>query len=161
MRKEVNATVDVVWQGEVEQTTHGGQVAKLYKEIVRIPSEAPLVAVRKHLLGGATKPPVVLVHGLAQNRYSWHTTQRSYSAWLAAEGWDVWNLELRGHGRSREAEDELEEKQHTVGRGAESFDDYCEDVIACARALPSRAFWMGHSMGGGALYGAATRIDAQ
>ena len=27
---------------------------------------------------------VVLVHGFAQNRYTWHSTRRSMSAWLAA-----------------------------------------------------------------------------
>ncbi|MED5374326.1 MAG: alpha/beta fold hydrolase [Myxococcota bacterium] len=99
---------------------------------------------RKTLPKGPSRPPVVLVHGLAQNRYTWHLSGRSLANWLAVRGWDVWNLELRGHGRSRHKE------QHD-----ERFDDYAQDVLAVARALDGQAFFMGHSLGGAAIYAAA------
>ncbi|MFH1531910.1 MAG: alpha/beta fold hydrolase [Pseudomonadota bacterium] len=52
---------------------------------------------------GATPrfPPVLLIHGYAQNRYTFHHPTRSLAAHLAAGGRDVFVVELRGHGRSR------------------------------------------------------------
>src|SRR5688572_9129836 len=76
---------------------------RLHKERYLLPGSPPLSLVRKHLPGGPLLPPVLLVHGFAQNRYSWHTSRRSMSAWLAERGFDVWTLELRGHGLSRQA----------------------------------------------------------
>lgn len=139
--------VETVWSGEVEQVANGDERVLLHKQILKLEGAHPLALVRKHLPGGPALPPVLLVHGFAQNRYSWHTSRRSMSAWLAAQGWDVWNLELRGHGRSRGV---------GVG-GAERFADYVDDVLIASEALPDRAFWIGHSLGGAALYGAATR----
>lgn len=62
----------------------------------------------------------------------------------------MWNLELRGHGRSRELAE--------VAPGAERFSDYVDDVQRAARALPGPAFWLGHSLGGAAIYGAASQL---
>ncbi len=139
--------LETVWSGEVEQVTHGEERVRLHKEVLRLEGELPLAFVRKRRPEGAVLPPVLLVHGFAQNRYSWHSSKRSISAWLAARGYDVWNLELRGHGRSRDA-----------GKGgAERFEDYVNDALIASEALPGPAFWMGHSLGGAVLYGAATR----
>ena len=122
---------------------------RLHKEVLRLPpptpAGAPLAVVRKHLPGGPTRPPVLLVHGFAQNRYTWHTARRSMSVWLAAQGFDVWNLELRGHGRSHQG----------GASGAERFADYVHDVLHAASAMPSAGFWIGHSLGGASIYGAA------
>jgi len=74
------------------------------------------------------------------------------SAWLAERGFDVWNLELRGHGRSREL---AGAKDPT---GADAFADYVGDVQRAAAALPGPAFWVGHSLGGAAIYGAASQV---
>lgn len=144
----------------VEQELHAGVRATLQKERWKL---GDLTLVRKHTafsraLGrGASaaplaaplsldRPHVVLVHGFAQNRYSWHSTRRSVSAWLASEGFDVWNLELRGHGTSK-------------ARGApEEFADYVEDAVTFASALGVPAFWVGHSLGGAVAYAAATRV---
>jgi len=130
---------------QVNQRTDRSHHVDLVKERWQVPGEVPLQLVRKHALGGPTRPAVLLVHGFAQNRYTWHTSHRSLSAWLAWRGFDTWNLELRGHGNSRK------EGQ----RGAEAFADYVEDVRRAAAALPGPAFWMGHSLGGAAIYGAA------
>lgn len=143
------------WSGLVEQQTEGGDVVRLYKSVCLLPPAQPggpsLAVIRKHLPSGPRLPPVLLVHGFAQNRYTWHTSRRSMSAWLAAAGFDVWNLELRGHGRSRNGQ----------ARGAEQFSDYVLDVLHAASCLPARAFWIGHSLGGASIYGAAAmRPDA-
>ena len=138
---------ETIWSGEVEQITDGEDSVRLYKEVLKLEGDVPLGVVRKHRLGGPTGPPLLLVHGFAQNRYSWHTSRRSMSAWLAERGYDVWNLELRGHGRSRDAGQS----------GAERFEDYEQDVLMVSAAMPAPAFWIGHSLGGAALYAAATR----
>ncbi|MDG1484423.1 MAG: alpha/beta fold hydrolase [Myxococcota bacterium] len=132
----------------VEQFTDARESVTLHKEVLQLPgdeSTPPIGIVRKHLPGGPTLPPVLLVHGFAQNRYTWHTSERSPSAWLASLGFDVWNMELRGHGRSAD----------TMRRGAEQFADYVADVQRVARAIGEPAFWIGHSLGGAAIYGAA------
>ena len=113
-----------------------------------LPGPVPLGLTRRFAPGGATRSPVLLVHGFAQNRYTWHTSHRSWASGMARHGFDVWNLELRGHGRSR-PDGQL---------GAEAFSDYVDDVCAVARALPGPAFMVGHSLGGATIYGAATEL---
>ncbi len=137
----------------VEQRVDGEVRLSLSKQRVVIDGEVPLAVVRKTLPEGPTRPPVLLVHGFAQNRYSWHTSFRSLSAWLAGQGWDVWNLELRGHGRSRGLAD-----ANSGSLGAEAFGDYVEDVSRVAEILGPRTFLMGHSLGGTACYAAATEV---
>ena len=110
--------------------------------------DIPISAVHSYSILGPTKPPVVLIHGFAQNRYTWECTHRSASAYFASLGFDVWNVELRGHGLSR--------KEGQIG--AETFDDYVTDLKNIARALPDSAFWIGHSLGGATIYGAAATM---
>ncbi|HJN74317.1 MAG TPA: alpha/beta hydrolase [Myxococcota bacterium] len=131
----------VVSQGRVEHVTDGNEAATFQESRLDLDG---LSIVRTHLPGGASLPPVVLVHGFAQNRYSWHLSRRSLVAWLALRGWDVHNLELSGHGRSRR------------GRGMVSFEDHVADVQRVAETLDS-AFFVGHSLGGAACYAAAAR----
>ena len=94
---------------------------------------------------------VMLVHGFAQNRYTWHLPSRSFSAYLAHHGWDVYNVDLRGAGRSMSFD----------GRRPQALDDYIEeDLPACvdeAQRLSGdrRVFLVGHSMGGLISYCAA------
>ncbi len=60
----------------------------------------PLAMVRKRASDGlGTRAPLLLVHGFGQNRYAWHLPSRSLANHLAAPGFDVFNLDLRGHGR--------------------------------------------------------------
>ncbi len=149
----MSADREVLEAQVVEQVVDRGRTVRLHKERVVFPGEVPLAAVRKTLPSGPDKPPILLVHGFAQNRYSWHTSRRSLSAWLASHGWDVWNLELRGHGHSRG----LAEQKH-LGLGAETFADYVDDVARVARELGPRTFLVGHSLGGAACYAAATQV---
>ena len=139
----------------VEQVIDRGKAGIFRKQILELPGDVPLGLVRKVLpdrgAGGAEPVGrVVLVHGFAQNRYTWHTSRRSAANWFAQRGWDVYNLEMRGHGRSRSE----------TGQGAEAFSDYVEDVARVADALAETggpAFLVGHSLGGAACYAAATQ----
>ncbi len=88
--------------------------------------------------------PILLIHGYAQNRYTFHHETRSLAAHLAAQGRDVFNVELRGHGRSR-----------TEGapwpRGIRDYLDL--DLPAAVsqvreRTGAARVVLIGHSLGG-------------
>lgn len=144
------ASEHVVHDSTVETVViHGEERAEVRRDVVELTGSVPLFAVRSRRPSGATRAPVILIHGFAQNRYSWHTNVRSISAYLANEGWDVWNLELRGHGRSRTGTD---------GR-AQQYSDYIADIVRFAQHLPEPAFWVGHSLGASVAYaGAAKQI---
>jgi len=139
--------LEVKWSGEVRQKTHDDNWVELYKERITLNHTSTLGFIRKQPIGGATKPPILLVHGFAQNRYTWHTSIRSMSAWLAAQGHDVWNLELRGHGWA----------DTTNQNSASRLEDYADDIVLASEAMPNPAYWIGHSMGGGAIYAAAAK----
>ena len=135
---------------QVEQHTHLEARVLLEKAHIILAEEGlpSLGLVHKKPVDRPPKAAVVLVHGFAQNRYTWHGSKRSFSAWLVSEGFEVYNLELRGHGNSR----------RDGQMGAECFADYVEDVTRVAEALPTPAFWLGHSLGGAAIYGAASTM---
>ncbi|MBX3247891.1 MAG: alpha/beta hydrolase [Myxococcales bacterium] len=150
----------------VQQVVDGPRRDTFVKQIVMTPGQ-PIGMVRKRRAdlvdpaeGEETRSPrtrgvVLLVHGFGQNRYTWHTSRRSFSAYLAAEGWDVFNVDLRGHGRSGRFD----------GKRPEALDEYVqEDVPACAREARrlsghDRVVLIGHSMGGLISYSAgATKL---
>jgi pimeloyl-ACP methyl ester carboxylesterase len=102
---------------------------------------------RATLPDGPLRPPVLLVHGLGQNRRSFRVRGRSLVGALAERGHDVYNLELRGHGDSR-----------ALGsRPARHVDEYVDDLTAVIGALPSAPYAIGHSLGAGVLVRAASR----
>src|SRR5690349_2969564 len=107
--------------------------------------------VRKRAVGaGGTLAPVLLIHGFGQNRYAWHLPSRSLANHLARAGFDVFNLDLRGHGRSR----------HFGARRSRGIDDYVtedlpsavEEVYALSGKRP--VYLVGHSLGGLVSYAA-------
>ena len=137
--------------------------------------DVPLAMVRKRLAavarpgaGGAgtasraapTKAPVLLVHGYGQNRYAWHLPLRSFANYLAAEGYDVFNLDLRGHGRSR----------YLGARPPKDLTEYVREDLPAAigevqrlspdptTRAPRPVFLVGHSLGGLISYAAAPRL---
>jgi pimeloyl-ACP methyl ester carboxylesterase len=83
--------------------------------------------------GDPADPPVVLLHGGGQTRFAWGTT----APVLAARGWYVLRVDLRGHGESDWPED--------GDYGPQAF---AGDVRAIATALPSPPVLVGASLGG-------------
>ncbi len=129
-----------------------GRSGRFVKEVVLVRGEVPLSMVRKRTANGpGDRATVLLVHGYGQNRYAWHLPSRSFVNHLAHAGFDVFNLDLRGQGRSRKygaprpqvlaeyIEEDLprafEEVRRTTGR---------DDM-----------FLVGHSLGGLISYAAA------
>ena len=86
----------------VQQVIDRERAGSFVKELVVTGGRVPLAMVRKRSVEreGALGP-VLLVHGFGQNRYAWHLPARSFANHLATAGFDVFNLDLRGHGRSR------------------------------------------------------------
>jgi polyhydroxyalkanoate synthase subunit PhaC len=157
----------------VEQAIDGERRARFVKDVVAARDGTyPIGMVRKRLVvpsalakdddapvrrssvlevAGPTRAAVLLVHGFGQNRYTWHTSRRSFANFLASEGFDVFNLDLRGRGRSRR----FGALHDTI------LDDYIrEDVPAAIRTVQrvsnhSRVYLVGHSMGGIISYAVA------
>jgi pimeloyl-ACP methyl ester carboxylesterase len=82
---------------------------------------------------GAALGDVVLMHGGGQTRFSWSAT----GARLAAAGWRVLSLDLRGHGESDWAPD-----------GDYRIDTFVGDLLAVAKTLPTAPVLVGASLGG-------------
>ncbi len=82
-------------------------------------------------LGGAGKPPLVILHGLLGSSRNWQTAGKDLAEWF-----HVFALDLRNHGTSPHADDM-------------SYDAMVADVLAW---MEERAFGrvtlLGHSMGG-------------
>lgn len=138
----------------VEQTIDEDERRVFLKEVVMTPGRHPLGMVRKRLLTREKRGSVVLVHGYAQNRYTWHNSRRSFVNYLADDGWDVFNVDLRGHGRSRRF-------------GApfpRTLDDYIREDLpafvdeALRLSGGDEVFLVGHSMGGLIAYFAAATL---
>ncbi|MFT3768068.1 MAG: alpha/beta fold hydrolase [Minicystis sp.] len=156
----------ILHQTIVDQTVDRDERDRFVKELVVVRyrgaggHEIPLAMVRKRLHANAASPggtiaPVLLVHGYGQNRYVWHLPARSFSNYLARAGFDVFNLDLRGHGRSR----------HLGERKPTHVADYVrEDVPAAIDEVMRisggrRIYYVGHSMGGLIGYAVAATVN--
>jgi alpha-beta hydrolase superfamily lysophospholipase len=142
----------------VNQVIDRDDVRSFHKEIVVTGGSVPLAMVRKRLVGreggDGTRATVLLVHGFGQNRYAWHLPARSFANQLSYAGYDVFNLDLRGHGRSR----------HLGSRRARGVEDYVrEDLPSAVEEVQSltggKPIWVvGHSLGGLVAYAAAPQL---
>jgi polyhydroxyalkanoate synthase len=147
----------------VEQTIDRDTRGRFAKELVlvRAPSSThrdgvPLAMIRKRDAdrGGGTLGTVVLLHGYGQNRYAWHLPSRSLFNHLAMAGFDVFNLELRGHGRSR----------HLGAHPPTNVTTFVEEDVPAAieevqrLAGPRPVFLVGHSLGGLVAYASAAKL---
>lgn len=138
----------------VDEVVHGRHSARLRIRRLELPAEnggPPLAIEQLTLPEGPTRPPVVLVHGLAQNRHTWRISRRSLAGALAERGYDVLNLELRGHGLSR---------RYGAGN-ATCFQDYTDDLSRVLQRCPEPAFVVGHSLGAAVCLDAATRVPVR
>jgi pimeloyl-ACP methyl ester carboxylesterase len=113
----------------------------------RVPTEdGGTVALHHHPGPGS---PVLLVHGISSNhRFFDLDADHSMADWLVDQGWDVWMLDLRGHGKA--LFDRAERRQITGW----SVDDYGRyDVPAAVDWIQrvtgeEKLAFVGHSMGG-------------
>ncbi len=85
------------------------------------------------LLGAPEAPSVILMHGGGQTRWSWGASAQS----LAAHGFRVISLDLRGHGDSDWAPD-----------GDYSFEAFAGDLRAILAVIGARPLIVGASLGG-------------
>ncbi len=149
------ARLDLVQRTRVDQAIDRDHFGQFGKEILRAetPSGRTLALVRKHRDDIERRGAVLLIHGFAQNRYTWHLSSRSFVNYLADRGLDVYNLELTGHGRSRD-----------YGTPpARSFHEYVVDAASVVEAVAPYAgvekiFIVGHSLGGAVCYAVAPRV---
>ncbi len=104
-----------------------------------------------HLLRYANEgmPPVVLVHGISSNHHFWDLQpDRSLALYLHHAGYDVWNMDLRGHGDAVLGPDG---QRQPAGW---TVDDYGRYDLPAAFAYvqeltgESQLRYVGHSMGG-------------
>ena len=108
-----------------------------------------------HILGEEPKAAVVLIHGFAQNHASFECRDRSFLAYLASHGLDVFAPDLRGVGQSNGAP------------LARSFRDYVdEDLPAVVRYVHETGgrgplFLVGHSLGGAVIAAFAERYPEE
>ncbi len=141
-------------------TNSGNQTQIGYKELFEVITDdgAPLIVTRKlPLIQKRDLTPVLLIHGLGQNRHFWDLPGRSFADNLVMQGYDVFIAELRGHGLSR-------------ANGApypKSFEEYVDyDVPAlidfiCHRTQHPKIYLIGHSLGGAICYGASADMQRQ
>jgi pimeloyl-ACP methyl ester carboxylesterase len=116
------------------------------REVTATADGKTLVFKRLRNAGG---PPVILAHGLSASSFFWDVPAKSYAAWLADRGYDVWMANFRSCGRAGF------ESERVVGA---SFDEVALlDVPAIVDKVTQatggqRPFWVGHSMGGMVAY---------
>ncbi len=135
-------------QQVLHEVIHRDEAIPVLRQWLCLPAgpDGPAVAVeRTTSLQGASRPPVILIHGFAQNRYTWRLSGRSLCGYLASIGHEVLNVELRGHGLSRE----------WGSGGADRFGDYVEDAVRVAACCDEPPFVVGHSLGGAVGIGLA------
>jgi pimeloyl-ACP methyl ester carboxylesterase len=148
--------VHVILHGNiVQQVVDRERAGSFVKELVVTGGRVPLAMVRKRSVERqGDRGPLLLVHGFGQNRYAWHLPARSFANHLATAGFDVFNLDLRGHGRSR----------HFGARRCRGVEDYVrEDLPDAVHEIQTlsggRPAWVvGHSLGGLVGYAAAPSL---
>jgi len=130
----------------------------LRRRILEIPLPQGRLAVLtcKRPDGSQPRGAVLLVHGFAQNRFSWHQPERSFANFLVSRGLEIFNLELPGHGLSREA----------GSAPALGFDDYVADLPQIVARVTEaagglRLFTIGHSLGASILFAAAPEMPGR
>ncbi len=147
----------ILGEQRVDQCVDRGERGTFAKQILLTESRVPLALVRKRdtrrLRSG--RAAVLLIHGFGQNRYAWHLPSRSFANYLAKVGFDVFNLDLRGHGRSREL----------GAKGCTDVEEYVREDLPAAvdevrrQSNAHSVFLIGHSLGGLVSYASAPSLN--
>ncbi len=147
----------ILYGFETHQRIDRGETGVFRKELIHTETRVPLSIVRKRLAskGQERLPAVLLVHGFGQNRYAWHLPSRSFSNYLAMRGFDVFNLDLRGHGRSRLLSRARAERIRDYS--AEDIPAAIEEIDRCTGNAP--LYLVGHSLGGLIGYSCAPSLS--
>lgn len=146
--------VTVRAQQALDEVIDGARTVSMHREewLFEAGEAGPALVVERSVPAvGLPRRPVLLVHGFAQNRFTWRVSGRSFVASLVAQGFEVLNVELRGHGRSREA----------GSPSAAAFSDYVDDVSRVVAACEQVPLAIGHSLGAAVLAGVATERPLQ
>ena len=113
------------------------------------------------------RAPVILCHGMAANHTFWNIADYcNFTAYLQKAGYDVYTVDLRGHGNSRR-DNPFQDFIASPGLARSgkkdpffwTIDDYIRtDVPTIIEAVRKKTgqqqvFWVGHSMGGMVMYG--------
>lgn len=119
------------------------------------------IAVTQYSSEGSKKFPIFLCHGLGANRWSYDTDPTvSLTRHLVAQGYDVYAVDLRGHGRS-------EKPATSDKKWGWGFNDYCHQDLDAALDLvlqksgKQQLHYIGHSMGGVLLLARAALQDTR
>lgn len=135
---------------KIKEVIHQERTVELYRYLHEVVTEdgAKLIMTQKMPLKEKPVGTVMLVHGLGQNRYTWNLSKRSLENYLVANGFETFNVELRGHGLSRANEGEYPKRFNTYIR---------HDLPAYIRAIREisegrKIFYMGHSLGATIAY---------
>jgi pimeloyl-ACP methyl ester carboxylesterase len=139
----------------VEQAVDVDDRGVFVKELVLARGPQPIAMVRKRAATRRgtpepTRAPLLLIHGFGQNRHAFHLPSRSMVNHLARAGFDVFNVDLRGRGRSG----------HLGARRPRSILEFIQEDVPTAldeiRRYDERpVFLIGHSLGGIVSYCAA------
>ncbi|MFN7974377.1 MAG: alpha/beta fold hydrolase [Acidobacteriota bacterium] len=116
------------------------------------------LAMKRYKSGGT---PVILCHGIVQNQACMDLAVpgSSLAVYLADHGYDVWDANLRSHGKGTY-------KSGSSGNWDWSIDEFAAfDVPAIVNKVKSatgkKPFWIGHSMGGMVAYGYLQGVKIQ
>lgn len=94
-------------------------------------------------------PPVVLCHGISSNHNFWDLMPgRSLALYLRGHGFDVWNMDLRGHGYA--VRDRSGHRQH-AGWSVDDYGRYDLPAVfdyVLQKTGKKQLSYVGHSMGG-------------
>jgi polyhydroxyalkanoate synthase subunit PhaC len=145
-KEKISMATKEIWK----ETVNLGKTTQFYRDLIEIPTEDGMKLIMTHKQPVDKKPiaPIVMVHGLGQNRYSWTLTKRSMENYFISQGFETFNIELRGHGLSR-------------ANGSEypmNFETYLfYDIPAIFKSIKTiindkKIFYFGHSLGGAISY---------
>ncbi len=119
--------------------------AEVVEHWVQTGDEAWVTLQRRESAG----PPVVLVHGISSNHHFWDLgPDRSLAEHLHSQGFDVWNMDLRGHGPARFDRDGKRQKAGWTVDDYGAYDLPAAFTYVQEQTGHDELHYVGHSMGG-------------